>query len=298
VQSPLWSDGADKQRWVALPAHETVDFAPSGPWHFPVGTVFVKHFAMALDERQPSELTPLETRLLVAAADGEFYGLTYRWNAEGDDAELVTDAQFDELQVIEADGSTRTQTYFYPGPKDCGTCHAEAAGHVLGVRTAQLNGPFAGPYPTDGEAATNQLAGWVAHGRFGEVPDLDELDEYPRLSPLTDETQSLTQRVRSYWDANCSMCHGVQGSLRAEWDARYRTPLAEQGVVGASAINGGRDGAVHLIEPGFPERSIMYQRNATLLSGQRMPPLASNRRDEAYLGVLERWILSLPEATP
>jgi hypothetical protein len=208
---------------------------------------------------------------------------------------LVADAQFDELQVIEADGSTRTQTYFYPGPKDCRTCHAAAAGHVLGVRTAQLNGPFAGVHPTDGEAATNQLAGWVAHGRFGAVPDLDALDEYPRLSALTDESRSLTQRVRSYWDANCSMCHGVQGSLRAEWDARYRTPLAAQGVVSATALNGGRDGAIHLIEPGFPERSIMYQRNATLVSGQRMPPIASNRRDEAYLSVLERWIVSLAE---
>jgi uncharacterized repeat protein (TIGR03806 family) len=298
VQSPLWSDGADKQRWVALPAHETVDFTPSGPWHFPVGTVFVKHFSMALDERRPAELKRLETRLLVAAADAGFYGLTYRWNAQGDDAELVADAQFEELQVIGADGSTRAQTYFYPGPRDCLTCHNAAAGHVLGVRTAQLNGPFAGPHPTDDEAATNQLAGWVSRGSFGAVPNLDALDEYPRLSALTDETQSLEQRVRSYWDANCSMCHGVQSSLRAEWDARYRTPLAEQGVLWGTALNGGRDGAVHLIEPGFPERSIMYQRNATLLSGQRMPPLASNRRDEAYLRVLERWIVSLAEAAP
>ncbi|HKO91409.1 MAG TPA: PQQ-dependent sugar dehydrogenase, partial [Polyangiaceae bacterium] len=80
VQSPLWSDGAQKQRWLAVPAGGQVDFAPLGPWQFPEGTVFVKHFAKALDERQPDVLTRLETRLLVAGAEQTFYGLTYKWN--------------------------------------------------------------------------------------------------------------------------------------------------------------------------------------------------------------------------
>jgi hypothetical protein len=101
--------------------------------------------------------------------------------------------------------------------------------------------------------------------------------------------------VRSYWDANCSFCHGVRTSIRANWDARYQTPLEQ---LLESSLNGGPEGAAHLIEPGDPERSILYQRNATLLSDQRMPPLGSNRPDEAYLELLERWIESLAPATP
>jgi hypothetical protein len=159
---------------------------------------------------------------------------------------------------------------------------------VLGVRTAQLNGR-----PLTDLAAPNQLLSWAARGLFRAPPDLEALDSYPRLAPLDDETASLTDRVRSYWDGNCSMCHGVQPRIRASWDARYETPLEQQRVVRTPSINGGELDALYLIEPGAPERSILYQRNATLQPDLRMPPLGSNRRDEAYLQLLERWILSL-----
>ncbi|HWO08137.1 MAG TPA: PQQ-dependent sugar dehydrogenase, partial [Polyangiaceae bacterium] len=88
VISPLWSDGADKHRWMSLPKGQ-VHFAANGPWKFPEGTVFIKHFAMALDEREPDETRPLETRLFVAAKKHEYYGLTYRWRPDLSDADLV-----------------------------------------------------------------------------------------------------------------------------------------------------------------------------------------------------------------
>lgn len=292
VQSPLWSDGADKRRWLALPEAESVRFAASGSWEFPEGTVFIKHFDMAFDEREPSRLTPLETRLLVAGAGGEYYGMTYRWTADGSDAELVTDGLFETLQVTDANGNLRAQTYFYPGPSDCATCHSQAAGHVLGVRTAQLNGP--GDVASGG--SDNQLLQWLEWGVFDNAPERAALDGYPRLAPLTDSTRSLQDRVRSYWDSNCSMCHGVQASIRAEWDARYETPLEQQHVVSAGSLNGGRDGALYLIEPGSPAQSILYQRNSTLTSGLRMPPVGTHRIDELYLEQLDLWIRSLGDA--
>ena len=92
------------------------------------------------------------------------------------------------------------------------------------------------------------------------------------------------------------MCHGVQPRIRASWDARYQTPLSQQGVLLAPALNGGQDGALYLIEPGAPELSILYQRNATLQPDLRMPPIGSSRRDEPYLTLLERWIATLPAA--
>src|SRR4029453_10574925 len=90
VQSPLYSDGAFKQRWLRLPPGARVgvpgagpiQFAPSGAYAFPDGTVFVKHFELALDERAPEIRRRLETRFLVAARGG-YYGITYKWNAEG-----------------------------------------------------------------------------------------------------------------------------------------------------------------------------------------------------------------------
>ena len=35
VNTPLWSDGAVKTRWMALPAGTTIHFAPNGEWTFP-----------------------------------------------------------------------------------------------------------------------------------------------------------------------------------------------------------------------------------------------------------------------
>jgi uncharacterized repeat protein (TIGR03806 family) len=286
VQSPLWSDGAHKRRWLMLPHDETIAFRANGPWLFPEGSVFIKHFEMAFDEREPARVTPLETRLLVAGSGGSYYGITYKWNTEGTDAEAVTEPMVEALELIDAAGEAHSQTYYYPGPRDCLKCHNQNAGYALGVRAAQLDGPHGGD-PT----IQNQLQDWAARGLFGDHPLA--LDDVVALAPLSDETRSLEDRVRSYWDANCSACHGVQRDIRANWDARYATPLTDQGVIGGISVYGGDDGSTLLIEPGTPERSILYQRSATRVEGLRMPPLGSERPDDAYLSVLERWIKSL-----
>src|SRR5688500_16308576 len=44
-QYPLWSDGAQKARWVRLPAGTAIDAADIDRWDFPVGTRFWKEFA-------------------------------------------------------------------------------------------------------------------------------------------------------------------------------------------------------------------------------------------------------------
>lgn len=286
VQSPLWSDGAKKRRWLALPGGKVIGYHPDRPWQFPEGSVFVKHFEMALDEREPARFTPLETRLFIAGAGGDYYGITYKWNAEGTDAQAVTEPRVDALEVIDTSGDTHRQTYYYPGPRDCLKCHNQLAGSVLGVRAAQLDGPH-GAEP----AIRNQLRNWAARGLFGDVPVVS--DDVVALSPLADESRSLEDRVRSYWDGNCSMCHGVLHDIRANWDARYRTPLAEQGVIGGISLYGAGDGSTLLVQPGAPQRSILYQRSATRVEGLRMPPIGSERPDDAYLMLLERWISAL-----
>ena len=77
LQAPLWSDGAFKERWMSLPELGSIQTSDVTPWQVPEGTVFVKHFEMALDESQPDVRTRLETRLLIAARGGTFYGVTY-----------------------------------------------------------------------------------------------------------------------------------------------------------------------------------------------------------------------------
>src|SRR5690606_5486505 len=89
VISPLWSDGARKQRWISVPDGRTVGFAPTGSWTFPQNTVLVNHFDHILDELDSDSLWLLVTRVLVRGANDTYYGLTYMWNEAGTYATLV-----------------------------------------------------------------------------------------------------------------------------------------------------------------------------------------------------------------
>lgn len=288
VNSQLWSDGAAKHRWLALPEGQAIGFSDSGAWTFPEGTVFVKHFDMALDEREPKRRRRLETRVLVADADGAYYGASYKWNAQETDADLLLESQTEALDVTLSDGSTRRQEYFYPGPSDCLTCHDARAGSVLGVRAAQLNGEVL--YPATGLRA-NQLWTWSELGLFDRRLDPDEIRTLPALAALDDESRSVEDRVRSYWDSNCSMCHGTIRGMRASWDARYQTPLAQQGVVlGPSVANEG----AFVVVPRDIEASLLAARDRSTDPNLRMPPIGRTRTDVAYIALLERWIRSLP----
>jgi uncharacterized repeat protein (TIGR03806 family) len=287
VRSPLWSDGARKRRWVSVPDGQSVGFSETESWSFPVGTVFVKHFELALDESRPDQVERLETRLLVHGSDSEWYGVTYRWNDMGTDADLVFEGQTEPIDVALADGSTRRLQYYYPGPGDCGVCHNAFAGSVLGARTSQLNHNLR--YSETGRVA-NQVYTWGEIGLLDVALDEAAVHEMVSLASPTDVSADLEDRVRSYWAANCSMCHGTVPGMRANWDARYESPLAEQGVVlGPSESNPSES----LVVPGDPESSVLYLRSVSTVPGDRMPPMGRSAADPAYVDLLEQWIHSL-----
>src|SRR5882724_11519311 len=86
VNSPLWSDGALKKRWIAVPndgTHDTlaeqIVFSPTNEWKFPSGTVFVKHFDLPVNDTNAAITQRVETRLLVVDQNAAVYGLTYKW---------------------------------------------------------------------------------------------------------------------------------------------------------------------------------------------------------------------------
>lgn len=292
VRTPLWSDGAHKRRWLSLPEGGKIGFSATGQWSFPEGTVFVKQFAMALDENQPDQLRQLETRFWIAARDGEFYGLVYKWDADQQDAHLLLEGASEELNIAGTDGINRAQTYTYPATAACKTCHSAAAGPVRGVRTLQLNGNFEYGTAFDANAASaNQLAVLDSLGLF-DAP-IGDPAQYGHLSAIDDSSAPLEDRVRSYWDSNCSMCHNDSPSSPS-WDARYTTPLADQKVLMTMPLSGPGDNDRRLIVPQDTARSYLFLRVDSDQPGVRMPPVLRNRIDEAYVEVLRSWILALP----
>ena len=294
VNSPLWSDGSEKSRWMALPGDEKIEFSEKGEWKFPDGTVFVKHFELATDERQPAKRRRLETRILVRDANGSAYGLTYKWRADQSDAELLPDALNEDLIIVSADGSSRKQSWSYPSQTDCTRCHTPAASYVLGPNTRQLNGDA---FFTETKMRDNQLRAWNHIDLFDQALDEDEIASLDKLVPISDTAVPLEQRVRSYLDANCAHCHRP-GGVHALWDARYDTPLAATGIINGMVLNKLDVARARVVAPGDVGRSLLHRRIKSLELTNKMPPLARNVEDHPAVDAFMRWINSMPPVSP
>jgi len=297
VNTPFWSDGAVKTRWMAVPNQGSpftpdtqIGFSTNGEWTFPGGTVFVKHFELITDETNPGVRRRLETRLLVRTGTGAVYGVTYKWRPDNSDADLLAGSLTEDIVITNATG-VRTQTWYYPSPADCLTCHTPLSGYVLGVKTRQMNGDFT--YPGSGRT-DNQLRTLNQLGLFNSpIGNEADIPTYPRLSAVTDLSVSLDQRARSYIDANCAQCHRP-GGARGNFDARYDTPLDAQKLINGTVVTDlGLDHA-RVVAPKDIWRSVLHQRLRTTDKTIAMPPLARSVVDQAAVSALGDWINSLP----
>lgn len=283
----FWSDGAAKMRWIAIP-NRKIKFSATGAWVFPAGTVFVKNFELSTDATNPAVKRRLETRLLVRDSAGGVYGVTYKWRPDESDADLLTTSVTEDIPITTASGAVQHQTWYYPSRKDCLTCHTAGAGGVLGVKTRQMNHDFT--YPS-GEM-DNELRAWNRVGLFEPALKDSDIPSFPTLAASDDTSRSLEDRARSYLDANCSHCHHPGGTV-AYFDARYTTPLAQQGLInGPVLLDQGID-RPRIISPHDIWRSIAFMRVNT--NGDiRMPPLARETIDQQGVALLGQWIRSLP----
>jgi uncharacterized repeat protein (TIGR03806 family) len=271
----FWSDGAHKQRWMALPEGK-IGFAAQGEWTFPNGTVFVKHFELATNDADPGQRRRLETRLLVRSTNGSVYGATYKWRPDNSDADLLPTNLTENVLIRTATGM-RAQNWYYPSREDCKTCHTDRAGGVLGVKTRQFNPQI--------------LTEWNHLGFFDPAPSDAALASCQFLARLDDTNRTVEDRARSYLDVNCANCHRPGGTV-AYFDARFDTPLEKQGLIdGPVLIEEGIDHA-RMIAPNDRWRSILYMR-ASSLEGYKMPPLARQTVDQAGMTLLRQWIESL-----
>ena len=282
INAPFWSDGAIKHRWFSVPdIEEKLAYAPSGNWEFPAGTVWIKHFGLELKRGDPESKRRIETRLIVKGDEG-VYGVTYRWDDIQENAFLVAEEGMDEMFAVETDGGLIEQAWRYPSRGECLSCHTKQGGEALGFNTAQLNrghefGDFEG----------NQILAYSQAGYFAESVDPDSLEE--RAVAVNDETESLTQRVRSYLDANCSQCHQPNGASIGLWDARMDGELDMAGIINGALANPSIHPGRRVVVPGDPGSSELLRRISSL-GTDRMPPLGSNVLDRDAIELIRAWI--------
>jgi uncharacterized repeat protein (TIGR03806 family) len=273
VQAPLWSDGALKERFLALPDGKTITVNDAdGDFDFPNGTVLLKTFTVGGKR--------IETRMFTRHEDGGWAGYTFEWLDDQSDAVFLKSSKSKTIGA---------QTWAFPSRSDCLTCHSEAAGRSLGLELGQLNGEFV--YPSTNRLS-NQLQTLEHIGMFDKPlgKPVDQLIAFP--DPLG-SGGSLESRARAYLHSNCSICHRPQGGGRGNLDLRFGTSFAEtrscnvDNEAGSLGVAGGK-----LLVPGSPQTSLISVRTHSP-AANRMPPLASSVVDDMGVKVLDDWITSI-----
>jgi uncharacterized repeat protein (TIGR03806 family) len=285
VNAELWSDGALKSRFIALPPATTIAVGDDGSLAFPTGTVLLKTFSFEFTAGDPASRRPVETRVMVKREHGwQFH--SYRWRDDASDAELLEGGASATLVLAEQDATVEL-AYSWPSRGNCKVCHGFGASNALGPRIDQLNGDH-----DYGDASANQLLVLAGLGMFSPLPGAP--DELPRIPAYSDPAADLEPRARAYLHTNCSHCHRPGGWTPPDltMDLRWTTPLADTATCGVATqyANPWVDGLLR-IAPGDPEVSAIWERIHQRGPGQ-MPPLGTTRIDPAAT-VVREWIARL-----
>jgi hypothetical protein len=305
LNSPLWSDSADKTRafvlppgkkihvkdCVATPAECPGGVADNGKWVFPIGAVMIKNFLF--------DGKFVETRLFMHV-DGTskpgtcvtgtdcWVGYGYQWDEAQTDASVVPDQRVD----IMFNTGKRTVHWHYPSRMDCMTCHNDAGGPTLGPEMAQMNRLLA-----DG---TNQIDNFKTLGVFETAPTKPYktalVTPYPGQLGGPPATATIEQEARSYLHANCGFCHRPDGvwnnfDLRndiALKDAKICNVAVKKSATGVDPLT------TKLLAPNNIAQSAISIRMAQVDPDLgRMPQIASYMVDDAAVTLVNKWIQSI-----
>jgi uncharacterized repeat protein (TIGR03806 family) len=302
VNSPLWSDGADKGRGFVLPTGKKIHVkdctatpaecpkgaADNGKWVMPVGTVMVKNFG--LDGKI------IETRLLVHADANTWNGYSYTWNEAQTEATVVPpdeDASLNNMRFkVAFNTGMHTVNWTFPFRFDCGGCHTQEGGGSLGPETRQMNRTVSG---------TNQIDKWATAGLFETPPAKPYIAALVlpydgQLGTAPTGASTLDARARSYLHANCSYCHRPDGQAVNWLDFRFDTTLKNTGACGVDPMKGnvGVMGA-QILKPGKPMESAIWLRMHAPYTGDktRMPQLATYVIDDKGTQLISDWITQI-----
>jgi hypothetical protein len=277
----LWSDGAEKHRYLYLPPGSTIDTTDLDAWKLPVGTKAWKEFKV--------DGKLVETRLFWKRETQWDVG-TYVWNDTTSSAFLNTAPK----------GILLPSGYEIPTVKDCDKCHHGGSDHLLGVEAVALALPGA-------QGAT--LSYLAANGHLSSPPPATTIS-------FPEDSTGKAGKAMGYLHANCGMaCHSTRG-LGDETQLVLRLRAGEFWPIGSSgaqpvdptttdlwhatdnqapttaSIAQKFPGALR-ITPGAHEKSLVWL-VAHLRGNYQMPPLVSHRIDDVGTQAIADWIDSLP----
>ena len=298
INHPAWNDGATSRRWFAYYATEDgqkikVQWANDGTWKTPLGTLWVQHLDLELEQGHPESKRRIETRLLVRNNSGA-YGVTYRWNEEQTDATLVPETGEDTTLLVKKGSETLKQPWHFPGQAECMICHTNSNGNALSFSTRQMNRESIVPGFTG-----NQIDPFFEHNLFPlpspktNPPPSPKAVGMPKFASLENDTASLEDRARSYLAVNCAICHQPGGMAPTAWNVRPEVPLEQTSLLNTLPLNNGGDIHRKLLVPKDTAHSLILTRMQATDGFTRMPLAGPRTTDERAVNLLKAWIDSL-----
>jgi len=267
----LWSDGAEKHRWIYLPPGTTIDGSSRSDWVFPIGTQFWKEFRVG-NKR-------IETRLFKKLFADRWVTAAYAWSK---DEKSTTSSMGGDQGDVDTGGAA----YHIATQKECSDCHKGRRDKILGFEEISLGGPNATGFT---------LAALVAEGRISPAPPTVDVR-------IPDDGTGVAVPALAWIHVNCGVtCHnrnsdatgnGTKMFLRlnpADFGAK---PHAEWDVIqtthGVTTITPAWNGQTRIV-PGAPDRSLLMR----LISSrgmEQMPPIGTHLIDQKNVDAVRAWI--------
>lgn len=274
LNTPLFSDYAEKYRYIYVPEGEQATANGDGLLAFPVGSALIKSFGYEIDGKPRL----IETRVLLHRAEG-WLALPYVWNAEQTEAKLKIAGERIPVTFTDPSGKQRSINYGVPNKNQCKECHAlSGAVTPIGPKARNL---------TDG----GQLEDFARLGLIDAVPAVDY------RVPVWGETSApLNDRARGYLDVNCAHCHNINGSAsNSGLFLTYEETMPVRLGINKRPVAAGRGSGTHDfdIAPGDPEGSIMIYRLDSLEAGISMPEVGRSVVHDEGVALLSQWIAEM-----
>jgi uncharacterized repeat protein (TIGR03806 family) len=273
LNTPLWSDGAEKLRFIYLPEGTQLTADGEGMLQFPVGAAIIKTFAFG----EGAERRLIETRVLLHRAEG-WVALPYRWNAGQTEATLALAGGRVDLTTPAGEAIS----YAIPNKNQCKACHSKD-GQVIPI----------------GPKARNLSVKWM--GEMLKAGALDRLPPGGATMPVWagySDKASAAPFARAYLDVNCAHCHQPGGGAsNSGLDLRWEQSDAHAIGIFKRPVAAGRGAGGHdfSILPGQPDKSILLYRMDSAEPGIAMPELGKSSVDREGVAVVRKWILEMQQ---
>lgn len=293
--NPLFSDYAQKLRFIYVPQGQVVNYNDTAVLDFPVGSCIIKNFFYFIDERDTAKGRKImETRILIHHQD-HWEAYPYIWNEEQTEAFLQVAGGDKQVEWINKAGEKMIINYSIPNKNQCKSCHWNHEKFTpIGPKVSNLN---ADVVYADGKRR-NQLDKWAA---LGILKGLKCPATSPRMEKWDDTTALLQDRALAYLDVNCAHCHSSGGQaatsgLILSYGEHNPTKL---GVLKSPVAAGiGSGGRLYDIVPGEPDSSIIYFRMNSVNPGIMMPELGRHVIHKEGVALIYQWIKTMDKKNP